>query len=89
MKFVFASFALFVIFLCFSQSLSQSYFRCRDDEVFDNCISNCGPPRCSNILNTYPCTNLGPLCTPGCKCKDGRVYDNQGRCVLQTECFQK
>uniref|UniRef100_A0A2I9LPX5 Venom protein n=1 Tax=Centruroides hentzi TaxID=88313 RepID=A0A2I9LPX5_9SCOR len=88
MKSMFVLICLFVIILNFSQNQAQYVHSCREDEEYVNCISNCGPRRCSNILNVYPCTNLGPLCSPGCQCKGGKVYDNEGNCVHQTECFK-
>uniref|UniRef100_A0A218QX13 Putative anticoagulant peptide n=1 Tax=Tityus serrulatus TaxID=6887 RepID=A0A218QX13_TITSE len=79
---------LFVILLNFYENQAASVFSCGEDEEYVRCLGNCGPPNCDNILNPYPCTFLRPLCSPGCQCKEGKVYDKQGKCVLQTECFK-
>lgn len=45
----------------------------------DACVPTCTDPEGEN------CGNLGP-CTEGCFCKDGLVFNQDGKCVEPDEC---
>uniref|UniRef100_A0A1W7R964 Venom protein n=1 Tax=Hadrurus spadix TaxID=141984 RepID=A0A1W7R964_9SCOR len=62
-------------------------FACTGDEEFVQCTPPC-PRTCSNLF-APPCTVLLPQCTPGCQCKGGKVYNEQGKCVYPAECPPK
>uniref|UniRef100_A0A1E1WWF2 Putative anticoagulant peptide n=1 Tax=Tityus obscurus TaxID=1221240 RepID=A0A1E1WWF2_TITOB len=89
MKSVFILLFLFVILSNLYENQAASLFSCQADEEHVNCLPSCGAPNCDNVLNPYPCTFLRPVCSPGCQCKGGKVYNKQGKCVVQTECFRE
>ncbi|GFT53006.1 hypothetical protein NPIL_616831 [Nephila pilipes] len=56
---------------------------CGPKEQYYGCI-----PNCRNTCATYNKTNIAcPLyCTPGCFCKEGMVKNEDGVCVLKSQC---
>ncbi|XP_061704905.1 zonadhesin-like isoform X1 [Cydia pomonella] len=55
---------------------------CPIDEVYDPCSAHC-EPTCENNGPNRACT---AICKPGCKCGEGLVRREDGKCVKVNEC---
>ncbi|XP_023235660.1 venom peptide BmKAPI-like [Centruroides sculpturatus] len=79
-----------IFFLCFSQDSAQPLI-CDEGQELIDCITPCGPRRCStyleNTIHPERCASiLLPLCTIGCQCKDGKFLNDEGECVELINC---
>lgn len=58
---------------------------CGPLEVKTNCSNQCGLT-CSTVCPDLNTCFISPSCIPGCKCIDGLVKDENGKCVDKSNC---
>ena len=66
-------------------SLSSAIVICEGGREFQECGSPCLPQTCDNIMEIDRCSLLGPRCSAGCFCPEGKVLHNN-TCIPVTEC---